>query len=252
MKIALAQINATVGDLEGNVKRCLGAIEQAAALGAELVVLPEMAVPGYPPRDILYDESFVDAVLDATEDLAVQARGLCPALVGSIAHAGETRPGHPGLHNVAYLLRDGAAHIVAAKRLLPVYDVFLEPRWFLPGGFLPPVEINGHKLGVLICEDMWDEGYPVHHAQELRAAGADMLLCLSALPYRKGAMEKRLYHARRHGLPLALCNLVGANDELIFDGRSFVVDAGGRVTSQMAAFEEDVQVLEMPPVAQAD
>jgi NAD+ synthetase len=246
MKIGLAQIDPTVGDLEGNVRRCLDAIRRATALGAELVLLPEMAVPGYPPRDILYDDSFLDAVLAATDDLAAQARGACPALVGSIARSGETPPGHPGLHNAAYLLMNGASTVAATKRLLPVYDVFLEPRWFLPGAFLPPIEVAGHRLGILICEDMWDEGYPVHPAQDLRAAGAEILLCLSALPYRKDVMEKRLQHARRHALPLALCNLVGGNDELIFDGRSFVVDENGRVRFQMAGFEEDVQVVEMP------
>ena len=137
-------------------------------------------------------------------------------------------------------------HLAATKRLLPVYDVFLEPRWFLPGEFMPPVEIGGRKVGVLICEDMWDEGYPVHPAKELQEAGADLLVCLSDLPFRKGAMETRLHHARRHGLPIALVNLVGGNDELIFDGHSFVMDEHGTVMAQLPGFEEDVQVVEIP------
>ncbi len=246
MRLALAQIDPTIGDLEGNVQRCLRAMQRASDLGAELVVLPEMAVPGYPPRDILYDPSFTDAALAAVADLARVARGLPPALVGSIAPSGRTLPGHPGLNNVVYLLQDGAARIVATKRLLPVYSIFLERRWFLPGDYMPPVEVAGCKIGVLVCEDMWDEGYPVHPAQELRAAGADLLVCPSALPWRKGSMQKRRYQASRHGLPIALSNLVGGNDELIFDGQSFVLDAGGSLVTQLAAFEEDVQVVEIP------
>ncbi len=246
MKLGLAQINATVGDLEGNAGRCFEAITQATALGAELVLLPEMAITGYPPRDLLYDPTFVEATLDATCDLARKTKGAAPALVGSIAHSGRTLPGHPGLYNVAYLLQDGEPRLAATKRLLPVYDVFLEPRWFLPGEFTPPLDIAGTKTGILICEDMWDEGYPVHPAQELRAAGAELLVCLSDLPFRKGAMEKRLHHAGRHGLPLALVNLVGGNDELIFDGHSFVLDGEGNLVTQLAGFEEEVRVVDMP------
>jgi len=246
MKLGLAQINSTVGDLEGNVARCLNAIARADALGADLIVLPEMAVTGYPPRDILYDPTFIEATLAATCDLALKTKDAPPVLVGSIAHSGRTLPGHPGLYNVAYLLQDGEPHLAATKRLLPVYDVFLEPRWFLPGEFMPPIEIAGRKIGILICEDMWDEGYPVHPAQELREAGADLLVCLADLPFRKRAMEKRLHHASRHGLPIALVNLVGGNDELIFDGHSFVLDGQAKMIAQLAGFEEDVQVVEIP------
>lgn len=248
MKLGLAQINSTIGDLEGNVRRCLDATERARALGADLVLFPEMAIPGYPPRDLLYDPSFIEATLAATGDLARKTRAAPSVLVGSIARSGRSLPGHPGLYNAAYLLREGEMHVAATKRLLPVYDVFLEPRWFLPGEFMPPVEIAGTRVGILICEDMWDEGYPVQPAQELRAAGADLLVCLSDLPFRRHAMEKRLHHARRHHLPLALVNLVGGNDELIFDGHSFVLDARGQVIAQLAGFEEDVRVVEIPTV----
>lgn len=246
MKLGLAQINSTIGDLSGNVARCLDAAKQAEARDAELIVFPEMIIPGYPPRDLLYDSSFVEATLAATRDLAQKAWSGPPLLIGSIARSGHTLPGHPGLYNAAYLLRGGEMQLVATKRLLPVYDVFLEPRWFLPGEFSPPVEIAGRKIGILICEDMWDEGYPIHPARELRQAGADLLVCLSDLPFRKMVMEKRLHHARRHGLPLVLVNLVGANDELIFDGRSFVLDAEGAVVARLPGFQEDVRVVEVP------
>ena len=246
MKLGLAQINPTVGDLEGNVARCLWAIEGAAAQGADLVVLPEMAIPGYPPRDILHDASFVEATLEATQDLARRAKDHPPALVGSIARSGQTPPGHPGLYNAAYLLEAGEARLAATKRLLPVYDVFLEPRWFLPGSASPPLEIAGRSVGILICEDKWDDGYPVHPPAEARAAGADLFVCISALPFRRGAMEKRLQHARRAGLPIALVNMVGANDELIFDGHSFILGDRGEILAKLAGFEEDVKVWDFP------
>ncbi|MCI0477190.1 MAG: hypothetical protein L0Y55_13155, partial [Anaerolineales bacterium] len=163
MNLAIAQINTTVGDLEGNIRRILSAAEEADAQGAELIVFPEMTVPGYPPRDILYDASFVEAVQAATEDLAKQARGLPPMLVGSFRPSGQKLYQHPALHNVAYLMHAGEMRLAAVKRLLPVYDVFMEPRWFVAGSeSLPPIEIAGTKVGVLICEDMWDEEYPVH------------------------------------------------------------------------------------------
>ena len=248
MKLGLAQVNSTIGDLEGNVARCLDAVERAETLGADLVVFPEMVIPGYPPRDLLYDSSFIEATLAATRDLAQKAKNNPPLLVGSIAHSGRSLTGHPGLYNVAYLLKDGEVHLAATKRLLPVYDVFLEPRWFLPGDFMPPIEIAGTRIGILICEDMWDEGYPIHPPQELREAGADLLVCLSDLPFRKRAIEKRWHHARRHGLPLALVNLVGGNDDLIFDGHSFVLDKRGNLITQLTGFEEDLRVVDVPPV----
>lgn len=244
MKLALAQINTTVGDLEGNVARCLDAARKANAQGAELIVFPEMTVPGYPPRDILYDASFVEAVQAATEDLAKQARGLPPMLVGSFRSSGQKLYQHPALHNVAYLMQAGEMRLAAVKRLLPVYDVFMEPRWFVAGTeSLPPIEIAGTKVGVLICEDMWDEEYPVHPAQELKAMGAEMLVCIAACPYRRGGGTGRYYHAKRQGLPIAFMNLVGGNDELIFDGGSFWMD-GERGYREAGRFEEEIKVVD--------
>lgn len=245
MKLALAQINPTVGDLAGNVDRCLDAIAEGGRLGADLVVLPEMAVPGYPPRDILCDRSFVDAVGEATRDLARRAAGAPPTLVGSVLPSGSTTPNHPGLHNVAMLLQDGVATTAAAKRLLPAYDVFHEPRWFVPGPPHPPIEIAGRRVGVLICEDMWDDGYPVHPPADLLSAGADVLAVLAAGPYRMGIQAERLGHARRHGCPLVHVNLVGANDALIFDGRSFAIDRSGCLVAQVPGFGEAVQVVDL-------
>jgi NAD+ synthase (glutamine-hydrolysing) len=252
MKIALAQVNTTVGDLSGNVERCLSAAASAADQHPDLIVFPEMAVPGYPPRDMLYDESFVQATGDATRALAAQTADLPLILVGSLAESGQPTPNHPGLYNAAWLLERGAARLVAAKRLLPAYDVFHEPRWFTPGPCLPPLELAGHKIGVLVCEDLWDEGYPLHPAAELLAAGAQALVCLSASPYRRDSLAQRLYHARRAKAPLVYVNLVGATDELIFDGRSFAIDLGGNLLSQLGGFDEDLRVVDLAASPGAD
>jgi NAD+ synthase (glutamine-hydrolysing) len=241
VKLAIAQINTTVGDLNGNIARILDAAEKVRE--ADLIVFPEMTVPGYPPRDMLYDASFVEAVQAATLDLARQARHLPPLLVGSFAPSGEKYYQHPSLHNVVYLMKDGEMQAVQIKQLLPVYDVFYEPRWFVPGKkTLPPIEIAGKKIGVLVCEDMWDEEYTIHPGAELTAMGAEMLVCMSASPYRKGAGEGRVYHAKRQGLPLVFVNLVGATDELIFDGGSFALGVGGE---KLGMFEEEVKILTM-------
>jgi NAD+ synthase (glutamine-hydrolysing) len=243
MKLALAQINTTVGDLEGNIRRILFAARDEAKQGADLIAFPEMTVPGYPPRDILYDSSFVEAVQAATVDLAKQARGLPPLLVGSLKPSGEKLYQHPALHNVAYLMQKGEMQLAAVKRLLPVYDVFYEPRWFVAGTeSLPPLEIAGTKVGFIICEDMWDEEYPVHPAQELKQMGAEMLVCISASPYRRGGGEERLHHAKRQGLPIAFVNLIGGNDELIFDGGSFWMD--GERLEEVGRFDEKITLVD--------
>ena len=246
MQLAIAQINTTVGELEGNVRRILLAAKEAAAHHPDLIAFPELVVCGYPPRDILYDTSFVEAVQAATFDLAQQVRGLPPLLVGSFAAAERKVYEHPSLSNVAYLMQGGEARPVQVKQLLPIYDVFYEPRWFLPGWqTLPPIELAGRKVGILICEDMWDEGYSIHPAADLVAMGAEMLICISAVPYRRHAMQGRLYHAKRQGLPLAFISQVGANDELIFDGSSFVLN-GAELKSLLKSFEEEIRVVEFP------
>lgn len=243
MKLALAQINPTVGDLEGNVARILAAVKQAAPQGPDLIVFPEMALTGYPPRDILLDASFPPAAMAALDDLARQLSGFPPVLLGSIAPADSTLPHHPNLRNAAWLIENGRPRLAAVKRLLPAYDVFHEPRWFVPGGFFPPLEIQKQRVGILICEDLWDEGYPVDPVGELKAAGAEILVCLAASPYRQGVMEQRLYYAKRPGLPIVFVNAVGANDELIFDGRSFALEGEG--AAFLPGFEEASALFEI-------
>jgi len=245
VRIGLAQINPIVGDLAGNVTRCLAALDTAGKAGADLVVLPEMALPGCPPRDILSDTSFVAAAAEALRDLAWRARELAPAVVGTVMPSGSQIPQHPGLTNATVLVRSGEAQLVAAKRLLPNHDVFHDPRWFLPGPALPPISIAGRAVGFLVGEDIADEGATVHPTSELLAAGAEVLVCPSASPYRQGILDERLHHARRCGCPVVWVNLCGANDELIFDGRSFVMNATGQLAALLAGFEEEVDVVEL-------
>jgi NAD+ synthetase len=252
MKLALAQINTTVGDLAGNVGRSVEAVNTAHRQGADLVVLPEMTIPGYPPRDILFDPSFTEAVQAATRDLAWQTRSGPPVLVGTLWPGDYQPPQHPGLYNAAVLLQNGEVKLAATKQFLPIYDVFYEPRWFLPGKPMPPLDIAGEKIGVLICEDMWDEGYQVHPGQQLREAGATMFICISASPFRQNKLPDRVHNARRQQLPIAYLNLVGATDELIFDGRSFILNASGQMVASLPGFKEAVEVIDLATAAPID
>lgn len=244
MKLGLAQINLTVGDLAGNVDRCERAVRDAAARGAELVVLPEMAIPGYPPRDMLLDDSFIDAIQHATADLAARVADGPPVLVGTVQRGVPARPAHPGLWNVAALLRGGAVESLVVKRLLPVYDVFYEPRWFLPGPPSTPLDIAGTKVGVLVCEDLWDADYGQDLATPLIEAGAELIVVPAASPYRTGIQALRLAHALEISVPVAHVSVVGATDELIFDGQSFVTDGRGRLLAELPLLEESVRVVD--------
>jgi NAD+ synthase (glutamine-hydrolysing) len=228
------------------------AVLAAQRQNAELIVLPEMAITGYPPRDILLDTSFVTATAAATQDLARRSAGGPPVLVGSVTPSGRTRPDHPGLYNAAMLLRGSDVSLAGTKRLLPAYDVFHEPRWFLPGPALPPVTIGDKLVGVVICEDLWDEGYEVHPSTDLLNAGADLLIAINASPYRRDILKRRHYHARRQGCPLIYLNLCGATDELIFDGRSFVLDTDGNLLAQLGAFEEEVRTVDVATTTPID
>jgi len=238
MRLALAQINATVGDFDGNLARIRAMA--ARARGADLVVLPELALCGYMPRDLLEEPSFLDRCAEALTALAAD-RDLPPLLVGCALRAeGKGKP----VLNVAALLRGGAIEAVA-KRLLPTYDVFDERRYFRPGGASGPIAIGGARLGVTVCEDIWTGAlYGDDPVADLVRAGATAIVNLSASPYCKGKPARRreiaAAHARRHRVPVSLCNLVGANDQLIFDGNSFALDGNGDLCGHAAPFREDL------------
>ncbi|MBN1976811.1 MAG: NAD(+) synthase [Anaerolineae bacterium] len=255
MRMALAQVNPCVGDLAGNVARCLAAIEAARKKNAALIVLPEMAIPGCPPRDILLDPSFSAAVFEATADLARRAGEGPPVIVGSLTASGRHPPNHPGLYNAAVLLSGGEVSLAAAKRLLPAHDVFYEPRWFVAGPTQPTLTITGRRVGVLMGDDLWNEGHEIHPPADLLGAGADLLICLAASPYHRKVMAQRLDHARRPRSPILYANLCGGNDELIFDGRSFAIDRHGDIVARLKGFEEDVQIVDLEasaPIAPED
>ena len=252
MRIALAQINTTVGDVAANEARILESYRRGVAAGADLVILPELALIGYPPRDLLLRPGLAAAGEAALHRLAAQT-GATGLLVG---HVGRN-PSRPGREwtNAASLLANGGVVATRTKTLLPTYDVFDEDRWFEPATENLPVEFRGVKVGITICEDLWNDEdfwperrYRPNPAASLVAAGARLILNLSASPWHLGKDTTRLAMLRslasKHGVPVVYCNLVGGNDELVFDGQSLVLDPHGALLAQADAFAEDFRVLE--------
>jgi len=224
-----------VGALERNAERIVAFAHEARERGAELMVTPELAVTGYPPRDLLFSERFVREAARKTAWIAEHAPRDLRLLVGTLGR------GARKLTNAAALIQGGEVRATRAKRLLPSYSVFFEERWFEPG---PPPEPLG-ALGVLLCEDLWDERYDEKPARALRDQGASLLVALNASPYRRGVAQERLRRARRAGGPLVYVNAVGAEDELIFDGGSFALDASGRLLASLPRFQEALEVVDM-------
>ena len=246
VKVALAQVDATAGDVRGNASRVLEAIDEAKRLGAEVCAFPELVVVGYAPYDLLLRPDLVAEAWEATTIIAHEAKGLTVVL-GTV----QPIPGKRRVWNLAAVLSGGRIASTQAKTLLPAYEVFHDPRHFVPAPARVPVDVCGRKTGLLVCEDIWDEGYDVHPPAEQIAAGARLLIAPSASPYRQGVLKERLRHARRPGAPLIYVNGVGGQDELIYDGGSFVVDASGRLLAMLPRFEEAVQVVDIdavPPI----
>jgi NAD+ synthase (glutamine-hydrolysing) len=252
MRIGLAQLNPTVGDLAGNLRRLLAAYAELVAAGAELVLTPELAVCGYPPRDLLLRGRFVQDVENATAELAA-ATGEVPLLVGTVV--ANPRDHGRRAFNAAAFCHHGRVQQIARKCLLPTYDVFDEDRYFEPA--LEPTILahTGKRLGVTICEDIWANESPgdtrLHRfdpVARLKSERVDLLLNLSASPWYAGkaGLRERIVTelARELGAPVVYCNAVGGNDELIFDGRSIVASPEGLVTSRLAAFSEECRVVD--------
>ena len=225
MRVALGQINATVGDFAGNVEKIRGAVR---SVDADLYVFPELALSGYMPRDLLEEPSF----LDACERALTALTGLPPLVVGCPVRT------KAGLVNAAVFLREGDM-VTVAKQLLPTYDVFDEDRYFTAGFRSGPIEIAGCLVGITLCEDMWRGGAPVRRLVE---QGAEIVVNLSASPYERNKPALRRRIAEPYRVPFVMCNLVGANDQLIFDGNSFAIDGEGNLCAHAAAFAEDVVV----------
>ena len=257
MRIALAQIDTTIGAFDANAARMVDRARDAADKGAQLVLFPELALCGYPPKDLLELGEFVDRCRAALEELSTQSVfERVPALVG---FPERHRGAGAGLYNAVALLQGGRVATVVRKSLLPTYDVFDEARYFDPAPESGPlIEVAGARLGVSICEDLWNDKqfwkqprYLRDPIEELVAKGAEAILNVSASPYAIGKPEVRRQMlgaaARRHGLPIAMCNLVGGNDSLIFDGRSLLVRTNGEVQHEAAAFREDLIIHELTP-----
>jgi NAD+ synthetase len=253
LKIGLLQLNSTVGDFAANRQKLVAGYEKARALGAEFVLAPELFLCGYPPRDLLLRADFVQASLAALAETA-QGIGPIPLCVGCVGENSE-RPGR-ALRNSAAVLQNGKILWQTHKSLLPTYDVFDEDRYFEPAKSAAPFEFNGRKLGITLCEDIWNDEdfwperlYRRDPVKELIAQGAEIILNLSASPWLDGKERTRLAMlqrvARDERVPLAQVNLVGANDELIFDGHSVALDARGEVIALGKGFEEDVLVMEL-------
>src|SRR4051812_47395681 len=261
MKIALLQVNPTVGDLTGNARCILDALRQAAAAGADLAATPELALVGYLPRDLLLSGGFIQRSWDVLETLARDAASLPPVLVG-VPEPNPSDEGRP-LFNSAVLLRGGRIEQRFRKALLPTYDVFDEDRYFEPFQGAQVLEINGRRVGISICEDIWNDRdfwkrRRYHHdpIQELVAADADLVLNLSASPFTAGKHHRReemlSSMALKHHIPIAYVNQFGGNDDLVFDGRSCMFDAQGAAVARGRAFDADVlvcDVLEARPIA---
>lgn len=252
MKVGIAQVNGVVGDFAGNARRLLGAYRECLELGAELVVTPELALAGYPPRDLVFKSRFVPQCLQALDYLSGEV-GEVPLLVGYVDRNDRGRPGKP-FRNAAAWLEGFAVRQRVWKTLLPTYDVFDERRYFEPGTAVAPVAWRGRRIGVTICEDLWTDDpalrplYDRDPARELAAAGIDLLVNLSASPFHLGkpAARRDLFGrvARDLGVPVVWCNAVGANDELVFDGQSLVVGADGVVLRQFPGFREQCAVVD--------
>ncbi len=252
MKIGLLQLNSTVGDFTANRQKLLAGCEKARALGAELVIAPELFLCGYPPRDLLLRADFVQASLAALAETA-KSIGPVPLCVGCVGENSE-RPGR-ALRNSAAVLQNGKIIWRTHKSLLPTYDVFDEDRYFEPAKSATPFEFNGRKFGITLCEDIWNDEdfwperlYRRDPIKELITQGAEIILNLSASPWHDGKERTRLAMlqrvARDERVPLAQVNLVGANDELIFDGHSVALDARGEVIAMGKGFAEDILVME--------
>jgi NAD+ synthetase len=254
VKIALAQINPTVGDFSGNLTKIIAASRRAADKGARLTVFSELALCGYPPADFLEKPSFLARCRRAVDELAEGTRDLPTAVLTGVALPASVEHGKPAV-NAAVLLDGGLLLLEQHKRLLPFYDIFDEQRYFVPARSQQVVELDGLRLAITICEDAWnDKGfwprrlYSIDPMEELMRQQPAVHINLSSSPFWHGkrALRRQMLSAiaRRDGIPVLLANQVGGNDSLLFDGSSLAIDARGELIAQAASFKEDLIVVD--------
>ena len=254
LRVAVAQIDTTVGDFPGNVAKILEFGRRAEDAGADLVLFPELAVCGYSPRDLVERASFVAATEKAADRIA-RASGKATWIYGALA-ANRGASGRR-VFNVAVVARGGRRVATYRKRLLPTYDVFDEGRYFEPGDRPLVLKLGGRRVAVTICEDIWNDKtfwkrplYDPDPVAELKPLGLDLHVNISASPYTlgKNRLRRRMMEriARTSGVPLVHCNLVGGNDDLVFDGSSVAFDARGRLVGAARRFEEDFWTIDVP------
>ena len=254
MRIGLAQLNPTVGDLAGNSLRIIEACRDLEMRGAEIVLTPELVLTGYPPQDLLFKTDFIPANLAALEAIHA-AVGSAAWIIGCV-HPNPSASGRPAFNAAAILEKNRPARFVF-KTLLPTYDVFNETRYFEPNPAPAPIEIGGRRYGVTICEDIWPPGhlprrlYSTNPVETLVAAGATAILNLSASPFQIGkpALRAEMLQdlAKKHRVPFFYCNAVGGNDQLVFDGHSLAIDAQGRTIRRWPGFRESAALADDPP-----
>jgi NAD+ synthase (glutamine-hydrolysing) len=260
MKIAIAQINPTVGDLTGNAQKILAAAQQAAELGADLLLTPELSLCGYPPRDLLMRPSFIEQMKQTITALAAALPPELTALVGlAESNRAAASQGEKSIFNSVALLQSGQVQEIFHKRLLPTYDVFDEDRYFESGTTANSFVYQGKegpvRVGVTICEDLWNNEsfwgkrtYRIDPTQELVAQGVDIVVNLSASPFvndKQSLRERMITHAaKQNDCPIVYVNQVGGNDDLIFDGQSLAVNRAGELMSRAAAFSLDLQIVD--------
>ncbi|MDQ1633945.1 MAG: hypothetical protein QOJ32_754, partial [Frankiaceae bacterium] len=261
LRIALAQVDVAVGDLDGNADVVRREVARARDQGADLVAFPEMSLTGYPPEDLVLRRSFADAAKRKLRELAAQladdGAGDIAVVVGYLDRADEPTPrlGRPAgePQNAAAVLFGGEVVAEYAKHHLPNYGVFDEYRYFVPGDKFPVVRLHGVDIGLTVCEDLWQDGGPIAVA---RSAGVGLVVCINGSPFERGKAHTRdelaARRAKEAGAPLAYVNLVGGQDELVFDGGSLVVDAAGDLVARAGQFTEGLLVVDVDCAAGSD
>src|SRR5580704_8451963 len=255
MRIALAQINPTVGDLRGNATLIAKASRDAATRGADIAVFPELSITGYPPRDLVEKPSFLERSEQELERLAAETADLDLSIVCGYVARSESETGKRAL-NCAAVMERGKIVFRQTKMLLPNYDVFDEARYFRPGERAVLCTIRGTPVALTICEDAWNDRrywkqrlYQRDPVEELFEAGGEILICINASPYQVGKREMRrgIYRAaaRRYQKPVVYVNQVGGNDQLVFDGSSFAMNSAGEVIASAKSFDEDLVIADI-------